>query len=47
MGEGGRAKGVIRFTCKGMEYNWFSGGEHDVIYTEFEIYYDVHPQRNK
>ena len=27
---GGRAKGVIRFTCEGMHYNQFSGGEHDV-----------------
>ena len=33
--EGGRAKGVIRLTCEGMDYNSFLGGEHDVIYTEF------------
>ena len=38
IGEGGRAKGMIRLTCEGMDYN----GEHDVTYTEFEIYYDVH-----
>ena len=38
----GRAKGVIRLTCVVMDYNWFLDGEHDVIYTEFEIYYDVH-----
>ena len=23
------------------------GGKHDVIYTELEIYYDVHPKINK
>ena len=42
-GEGGReeAKGVIRHICVGMDCNVF-GGEHDTIYVEFEIYYDVH-----
>ena len=30
-----------------MDYNQFSGGEHDVIHTEFKIYYDVHAKINK
>ena len=43
-GEGGRerAKRMITFTCLVMDYNHFLGGVHDVIYTEFEIYYDIH-----
>ena len=38
----GRAKGGIRLTRVVMAYNQFLGCEHDVIYTEFKIYYDVH-----
>ena len=26
-----------------MDYNLSLGGEHEVIYTEFEIFYDVYP----
>ena len=33
---------MIRRACVVMDYNKFLGGEHDVIYTEFKIYYDVH-----
>ena len=34
-------KGVIRNVC-GDAWNESLDGEHDVIYTEFEIYYDIH-----
>ena len=44
IGEGGRVEGVTRLTCEGMDYNSFLSGEHDVIYTEFEVYYDAHPK---
>ena len=40
-------KGVIRYTRVVMDYNQFLGGEHDVIYTEFKIYYDAHEKNNK
>ena len=40
--EGRRAKGVIRHMCVVMACNYALGGEQDVIYTEFEIYYDAH-----
>ena len=46
-GEGGRAKGVISLTCEGMDYNYVLGGERDVTYTEFEIYYDVHAKAKR
>ena len=49
IGGGGRGEGigVMRLPCEVTDYNSFSGGEHDVIYTEFEIYYDVHQKINK
>ena len=47
-GEGGREgrKGVNWHMCVVMDGNQSLGGEHDVIYTEFEIYYNVHLKKN-
>ena len=40
-GAGRRTKWITRHKCMVMDSNQSLVGEHDVIYTEFEIYYDV------
>ena len=38
---------MIRHTCVVMDHKQSLGGEHDVVCTELEIYYDVHLKKHK